>query len=153
MSREWKPGDVAMLKLNTRAGKWFRGVRIERCPSHSYYVWQVNGGGISEGAVDEARPVVVIDTRDADQIDALWDALKDGLALRSRANLADALDAFIAPPKPDEPTGLGAVVEDTNGEVWIRAARIAHGWHRPMGTWCTYSEIAAVKVLSEGVIP
>ena len=80
---------------------------------------------------------------------------------------AAALRSLIAPPKPAEPQGLGAVVEDAEGWRWIRV-----DWTNP---WCIarpnarepyqqsselgsathdshvrWDKVAAVRVLSEG---
>jgi len=63
-----------------------------------------------------------------------------------------ALRSLTKPPKPEEPTGLGAVVEDEDGTAWHRTRA---------GRWITeeddvlasgdWSHVRAVKVLSEGV--
>lgn len=74
--------------------------------------------------------------------------------------------AVIEPPKPAEPLGLGAVVEDSEGELWIKIDRHAdcNDWARlgapehadaEQATGRTvrwfYRDIDAVKVLSKGV--
>lgn len=64
------------------------------------------------------------------------------------------------PPKPEEPTGLGAVVEDDKGDRWVRVGGNLDGIPRPwaehgniadLRDWVRYADIAAVAVLSEGV--
>ena len=54
-------------------------------------------------------------------------------------------------PKPEEPTGLGAVVVDACGDTWVRVSlRDTEPWqHR--GERRQYKVINAAKVLSEGV--
>lgn len=168
MTREWQPGDVAMLKLNTRGGKWFQGVRIQPCTQHDYYVWQVNGGGISERAVDTARPLVLIDPEDHEQVERLYEALCEhvpkivslGQPMPDRSIVArkwidgaqHALRSLLEPPKPPEPTGLGAVVEDAEGVRWVNVFEKGM-WqdHRNRRQWRTYDKVAAVRVLSEGI--
>lgn len=70
-----------------------------------------------------------------------------------------ALREFADPPpvKPEEPTGLGAVVEDSAGDLWVRdktTTTIAH-WKRARGQMggkrLPWSAIDAVRVLSEGI--
>lgn len=73
-------------------------------------------------------------------------------------DLAAALREFAnpTPPKPDEPTGLGAVVEDAEGRRWMRGSstRGLKVWVNDDALdseWRAYRDIAAVRVLSEGV--
>lgn len=81
-----------------------------------------------------------------------------------RRNPAPVQLREFAKPKPDEPTGLGAVVEDAEGVKWVRLGRpgddpTADDWRRAGWTsgdeservWHFYADIDAVKVLSEGV--
>lgn len=76
----------------------------------------------------------------------------------SDRGLADQIEAQTKPPKPAEPTGLGAVVEDADGLRWVRVADdgLAFAW-RPVGNRTSYEDnrywkrVAAVSVLSEGV--
>ena len=71
----------------------------------------------------------------------------------------DQIEAQTRPPKPAEPTGLGAVVEDAEGRRFIRYGASLAPWigcadnegidpDRPYRYW---SGIDAVRVLSEGV--
>jgi hypothetical protein len=70
---------------------------------------------------------------------------------------ADALQAALrefADPKPEEPTGLGAVVEDANADLWVHSCQGGRAqWMRRNNpsAWREWSEIDAVRVLSEGV--
>lgn len=112
----------------------------------------------SDYLVTDVRPLVVIDPEECGQVERVWLALRDGKALQSRDNLTAALRSLIAPPKPPEPTGLGAVVEDAEGRLWVRQCRCPRGiaaeWREGHGsTPATYADIDAARVLSEGVTP
>jgi hypothetical protein len=68
--------------------------------------------------------------------------------------MTDALREFadLKPPKPEEPTGLGAVVQDAGGRKWTNTHRIRAWYHSDLGPY-VYADIDAVRVLSEGVTP
>ena len=149
--RDWKPGDVAMVTTrhgehqgqHTSGGHWF----VNRL-----------GGMFSSGRqVIDVRPLVVIDPEDEDEMQRVVDAL---YAKGSRqfslhldwCEVQAALRSLVAPSKPDEPLGLGAVVEDAEGRRWVRAPRESRcDWHCQELGPTKWSVIAAVKVLSEGV--
>ena len=59
------------------------------------------------------------------------------------------------PPKPSEPTGLGAVVEDDEGDSIVRvlSGRQSEPWFGPDGERYEWVDINVVRVLSEGVSP
>ena len=155
MSTNWKPGDVALVRLDDRDGE-FIGLRdthgwatnrTDRHRSHAHWT--------NAAYVTPVRPLVVIDPEDREQVERLYDlyaSAPSDVGLRGHEFLAHALREFAnpKPPKPDEPTGLGAVVEDAEGYQWVRA----HGcWYRD-NAWAgdaDYADIAAVRVLSEGV--
>lgn len=109
--------------------------------------------------MDDARPVVVIDPEDREQVERLIMAMQQrgwtGLDDDAPSDMQAALRSLIAPPKPPEPQGLGAVVEDAEGEKWVWMSAGAQGayWMRvgPPETWRNWSQIPAVRVLSEGV--
>lgn len=70
-------------------------------------------------------------------------------------SLQEAYEYAVAPPKPEEPQGLGAVVEDEDGEKWMRFTNNSGGWpwiHAGPMDSRKYADIAAVRVLSEGVV-
>lgn len=114
---------------------------------------------------------IVIDPEDRTQIERAF-SLRTRELIESRlrvsiddqawagvvTHLQNALRSLIEPPKPEEPTGLGAVVEDVNGTKWIRhdSVPISKPWINTddcstrLRAW---SDIAAVKVLSDGVQP
>lgn len=166
---DWKPGDVAMV-----AG----GDGVERLAVWSGHVSRGPGWVIPfEGHWDQhydyqvtARPLILIDPEDRLQVGRLCDALTgnramplpDRLALFDRlAENADRMQAALrefanpTPPKPEEPTGLGAVVEDLGDEwvhfgngCWIKTVPNAQ---LRQTTWGEFSD--AVKILSPGVTP
>lgn len=80
--------------------------------------------------------------------------------IANTGTLAEALTRYAAgegltPPKPAEPTGLGAVVEDEEGVLWTHTglATISPWVRGGIGDWRDYGNIAVVRVLSEGVQP
>jgi hypothetical protein len=158
VSREWKPGDVAMAQ--STAGASFLVVRTDTLRD-AY--WSAPKGWPSGVGSDDCdyRPLVVIDPEDRQQVDRLCDALSRLEILSEgwddgprRRRCADALREFAnpTPPKPTEPTGLGAVVEDADGMKWILVYdHTMWQQHHDRATWRHYSELAVVRVLSEGV--
>lgn len=111
------------------------------------------------GDPEHFTPVVVIDPEDRGQVEALSKALyhellgTDSLGTDTLRAMRAALRSLIGPPKPDEPTGLGAVVEDASGHRWVRGpgdGAYAWRWVRD-GLSTRFADIDVVKVLSEGV--
>jgi hypothetical protein len=69
-------------------------------------------------------------------------------------DVAKQIEAQTKPPKPAEPTGLGAVVEDAAGQQWVRITNPNQTpWMRGGSFPRQWRHIDAVKVLSEGVQP
>ena len=63
--------------------------------------------------------------------------------------VADALDS-LTPPRPPEPTGLGAVVRDGQDEVWVLAS--ARGWHNQDHVHLNWKNIPdPIEILNHGV--
>ena len=112
--------------------------------------------------IEIVRPLVMLDL---DKARGCWADTNDPAAIVERLRetnsvaahaIADQIEAQTRPPKPDEPTGLGAVVEDAQGVRWIRKGNTSHGedWTRQVGeAWSggSWDRIDAVRVLSEGV--
>jgi hypothetical protein len=77
--------------------------------------------------------------------------------------LIEQIETQTKPPKPEEPTGLGAVVEDGRGVRWVRAESakgMTNPWQATLHVaepdhvrQLAYAEVDAVRVLSEGVQP
>lgn len=162
MSREWKPGDVAMLPneriaVVDRVGRFLYGGE-----PYDY---------VSPGSINarDARPLAVIDPEDREQVGRLYDFYYELRLGEQRVDhLVDTLQAALRefaeptpskPHRPDEPGGQGAVVEDAAGCRWLR--RVVSG----RSPWAHYDEteratrvrdwdeIDAVRVLSDGVQP
>jgi hypothetical protein len=139
MGREWQRGDVAFIPgvgraLMTGCGWLSQGMRS---PAHAVEAYL------------DPRPLVVIDPEDREQVERLG----GGTGHVNVNWLQDRLRAF-ADPKPEEPTGLGAVVECDDGATFVRVGlTIANPWVRAgFGTYHRWSEIDATAcVLSEGV--
>lgn len=153
MSREWKPGDVAMA--TDANGQACRAIFTEE------HEWSCACGYDLEPANCAIRPLVVIDPEDREQVERLlsnyhgW-KWEHATKQPSITDMQAALREFASPtpPKPDEPMGLGAVVEDDQGLKWTRAgsSSIAGNWLRiGSNSYVRWSEIAAFRVLSEGV--
>lgn len=114
---------------------------------------------------DEWLPLIVIDPDDEDRVDVLIDILwgdRDPSNRPATWRIQERLREFAEPkpPKPDEPTGLGAVVKDEAGGVWVKWStlhRANRNWklhNAGGGDYRTWDDLPrAVKVLSEGVTP
>lgn len=168
MSREWKPGDVAELSIDGQTGI---GV-VRKHRDDSVPVWVISGHSFfksiavgNDVLIQGVRPLVVIDPEDREQVERLWRHYVETAAVNRTDALQAALREFAnpTPPKPEEPTGLGAVVEDERGRRFTRyhatgvtlepqpwaleadddCIEIRYGW----------ADISAVRILSEGVQP
>jgi hypothetical protein len=113
-----------------------------------------NDGWYFDYDVTDVRPLVLLDL---DTIGASsWKVVADNLRTTgcriARENIADQIEAQTKPPKPDEPTGLGAVVEDAGGDLWLRTEKADFPWRRPakLQNGRVWRTIDAVRVLSEG---
>jgi hypothetical protein len=156
MSTQWKPGTFAMVQRN--GADWHPAIYTD---DHEWVC--LHGLRCGPSGV---RPLVAIDPEDREQVERLGNALAievardletdSGARTIIRDAVAPVLRSLLAPPKPDEPQGLGADVEDADGVLWVqvrtdfrRAFRQASGEHT--GRSREYQNIDAVKVLSEGI--
>jgi hypothetical protein len=151
---EFKPGDVAMITAYNQPE-----------PYRAYYdgkTWrECDGNCFCVDVPMSVRPLVVIDPEDREQVERLMDPLRRMVFAPHACGAMDCLTTALrefakpTPPKPAEPLGLGAVVEDAEGLRWVHyLGRV--GWK-----WCgsgpdhdgvrEYADIDAVRVLSEGV--
>ncbi len=107
--------------------------------------------------VTDVRPLVVLDNEfDRTLVKHLRTAFAQNPALTTLDWLAHQIESQTRPPKPPEPTGLGAVVKDREGHVWVRIHE-SYGdllWRMEVPNTCAepYDRIDAVEVLSEGVV-
>lgn len=158
MSATYEPGTVAVATV-----RGVSGVRVVRGDGH----WAVAADTDDyimdyRGLVTDVRPLVVLDPEDREQVERFCVALDRHSGFENRWHeVRSALIELTRPPKPPEPTGLGAVVEDAEGVRWVRAGD-SHGgvlvdnWRRVTtqgddGWWQAWPRITAVRVLSEGV--
>lgn len=126
MTRDWKPGDVAMVghRLYENSEELTHKVRILRSDGkwHGATGWVMN---IPEAAIS-IRPLVVIDPEDREQVERFtylflehhWGSEGQTHTDAARAALREFADP--RPPKPDEPKGLGSWVEDEDGVHYVR---------------------------------
>ena len=148
---EYKPGTVAVATV-----RGVPNVRIVRGDGH----WAIAANTDdfimdrhSDGLVADVRPLVVLDLDEFDRAEAA-ECVRGHRADDCRVveRIADQIEAQTRPPKPPEPQGLGAVVEDAEGERWVRLDSDMYPWFaqgsRDFSAW---DHIAAVRVLSEGV--
>jgi hypothetical protein len=163
VKREWKPGDVAMVELPEGSERPAVLIGVDT----GCLCWHSAVSGdfrcLDFDAV-AARPLAVIDPEHREQVERLIRLqdkhFNDGI--REVVNDFDLRDMQAAlreyadpkPPRPEEPTGLGAVVEDAEGVRFVRTG--VDGWEwTQVGTGgpICWAYIDAVRVLSEGVAP
>ena len=106
-------------------------------------IWKREGSGddgTGRGYVREVRPLVVIDSEDMAEVERFreiasrWADRVPYADSREPGDLThgDAMQAALrefAAPRPEEPKGLGAVVESFEGSVWVR------GHHNNRSSW------------------
>lgn len=158
----YKPGTVAVATV-----RGVPNVRVMRRElSDSPYEWQ-SARSIAamfahhDREVTDVRPLVVLDLDDpAKYVRALHATFPEASADwddddARNLKIADQIEAQTRPPKPAEPTGLGAVVEDAEGGHWVYLAKTRAStrcWRKyGVDRWAGYEDINAVRVLSEGV--
>jgi hypothetical protein len=169
MSREWKPGDVAMV--TTTSGDFLAMREVHGWTFAHPTSYAADGVAITTihdagGADLTPRPLVVIDPEDREQVEALASALRSGIEAVLRVSVNDysldriadkvqaALHSLIEPPKPEEPTGLGAVVEaacvhNPVPRTWVRDHD--GNWQPRTGGADDWDSLSDVRVLNEGV--
>jgi hypothetical protein len=159
MAREWKPGDVARFDFGGSTVPMV-GVRVAACVHDNHTNrgphWHLSSGGWTQYD-DRARPLAVIDPEDMEAVSQLMGHFSraDGAIYGKRGvdNMQAALREFAEPkpPRPDEPTGLGAVVEDENGARWTRVGVNGMWMQQGVVGGCLYDDVRAVRVLAAGL--
>jgi hypothetical protein len=156
-AREWQPGDVrvAVDEGIVRLFRYYPDVATNPWVLDRDYSRDHGHSNWTEAEVAALRPIVVIDPENDAQLERLAYHLAriGGDWPRDLGAVRMVLNAMIAPPKPAEPMGLGAVVEDVDGERWVQFSsknglwwRNYQGWNR---RWTEFGP--SVKVLSEGI--
>lgn len=163
MSGGWNPGDVVLVDGEHVGLVWREGGE-----DMLSLIYADGGGDACSVYLGNAtvRRLVVIDPGDREQVERLTKALveaahADGNFIVSDNGIhgdttARALREFAqpTPPKPDEPLGLGAVVEDADGDFWVYAGLRDDDdkrWWRHAWNKRKYDAINVVRVLSEGI--
>lgn len=166
--RDWQPGDVVFDTEDGSIGMVVEngyGCRIG--PAHDGAGLHVHyeDGDWSKAPGSQHRPLLVIDVEDCERVEEVTRAIFGPLADAGRNSVVDGLRSLLTPPKPAEPLGLGAVVEDDKGDLWVRIythANDCNDWREVGGYRAgddekdhrrSYSELPAVRVLSQGVTP
>lgn len=159
--QKWEPGDVALATIYGHKVRVVRGHKAWiTTPAPKAEAFPVTYTAIydNSGEVKEVHPLVVIDPEDREQVERLANALwnYDGNMLTDLCSATEhALREFANPtPRIEEPTGLGAVVEDENGKRYVlRGTWSSNGkWvHADEAGFLGWADINAVRVLSEGV--
>lgn len=155
--QKWEPGTVA----------WVEGLSVmgSVCSGWANYMdghitgWRALDNVWTVNSPTAIRPLLVLDPDDEDQMRGLAHAIwADRTLVRTDFDqVAAAVRAMLPKPlptKPEEPTGLGAVVEFyVDGERWVRfEARSGSWWRNKAGVdqrWSHFPD--TVTVLSEGV--
>jgi hypothetical protein len=155
--REWKPGEVALIRVGT--GEWEHGIR------DALGGWVCQHGSNHSGDHD-AAPLAVIDPNDRNaawRLSQEYDSARKNIGGNAAA-MEEALRTFADQAgRPEEPTGLGAVVEDADGTLWTRVTRGGEcpwvwsldGSNLEEGeaSGCPWDRFHAVRILSPGVTP
>ena len=161
---DWKPGDVARLKGNgldtlairTTKDSWVWVDQKGHNPIHGASLCDANWGG-------QARRLVVIDPEDRAQVERLTASIYDQATDRPYVGgAADGVQAALrefanpTPARTDEAQGLGDLVLTVTRHLYIRhgngrAAWMLAGASPDNRDTYPYSEIDAVRVLSDGV--
>lgn len=158
---EYEPGTVAVATVRGVEGVRVMYVVGDLLGSGAWLSSRYVHGGRSHGPgeVTDVRPLVALDLGDnPSYVAKLLRRVveEDGLGAHTFDYLANQIEAQTKPPKPPEPQGLGAVVEDSEGRRWTRFASYTDAWAQNGDQYAQegnrpYNRIDAVRVLSKGV--
>lgn len=159
----YEPGTIALATVrgveNVRvmAGYGTAEPRLRWVTTDSRLVDVDNDGWWFSYQATDVRPLVVLDLAGWDTAELIGDLRGGGRA--AIGFIADQIEQQTRQPKPVEPTGLGAVVEDSKGVLWVRDTQ-GHGcaWKAVAGDRqpkvgyraSAFVGIDVVRVLSEG---
>lgn len=175
----YEPGTVAAIQTRVIADDGGVAVRVKKhvLTNEPVWMWLTNGGVpradggfVRDENVIGVRPLMVLDLdalrgcwADTNSPAAIVERLRETNSVAAHA-IADQIEAQTRPPKPEEPTGLGAVVEDAAGVRWVRAGdshggRLHDNWRSVAtegndGWWSAWKNIDVPDeshILSRGV--
>lgn len=174
-ARNWKRGEVARLTLRrgrqTTALCIREGIVEDGADVSVLAYWADAEGSKLWSSVVEARALVVTDPENINQIEDALPRLRDQIEAVARVSvddrawarilgrIQDDLIDSVATPKLEEPTGLGAVVEDADGVQWVRWTPghppMTSPWRKSNSIGAAahkkWGALGAVRVLAEGV--
>lgn len=163
---EYQPGTVAVATV--------RGVPGVRVMYVGAGMWRSVDSLARGDQITDVRPLVVLDLDEVfrDPLETpkplrlatflreitSWTGRRQAGGDAHLERLADQIEAQTKPPKIPEPIALGAVVEDAQGQRWVRASTFTTVRHWRGCDDSTqgrerWENIDAVRVLSEGVQP
>jgi hypothetical protein len=159
VTREFQPGDVAAVTLSSgRDAKTYDLCMWDA--ANQQWVSGAHGRLHTDGvwSISDVRPLLVIDPEDREMLARFAEWTADGDYAEWRLKWVQVfLRSLLAPDKPEEPTGLGAVVE-VDGRVFDRKVRLVRT-HASREPWFgdtvarSWDDITGpIKVLSEGVL-
>lgn len=129
-----------------------RSVKVWSCGDDDVLVVDVNHEDVGDwlSLFTDARPLVVLDP-ESDEDAAV---VADLLGTPGSHAVARSILRALAAPTPAEPMGLGAVVRDAQGTVWLRTPPTSMGdvylWMDTGGDFAAWIDIKSPEVLSEG---
>lgn len=165
--REWKSGDVVVLDLRSNGPSFLAAnlkAAAERHERRGYYSTAADIRDLVaqiEGEATTARPLVVIDPEDREQVERLAKAMHESdhiapwhdLHNETRAQIEDAMQAALrefaapTPAKPDEPLTGGSQVREADGTIWTRVEGQPNRPWVYSGSDATYAALDVVEVL------
>lgn len=155
---EYEPGTIAMLTYGN--GEKEIGLCVTAGHGGGDYKgrakWRTASDELLWSSVTDIRPLAVLDPEDREDavraLRAFHGIRPESAGSDDVSDAAASLRLLTRPPKPEEPTGLGAVVEDAEGVLWVQFEAVTGYWWRNRGGRnLRWSDIGAVRVLSEGV--
>lgn len=161
MAREWKPGNVALVKFAWQTSR--EPLVCIRAVQQGAPGW-LHPGGLSGFTSDRApagpvsvRPLVVLDPEDREQVERLARAVWDrSVGPGGVPAFQAALRSLLEPPKPPEPQGLGAVVIAQCGGgnrepvTKVREVGDRRNWVDRDGYWHAWADLRDVETVQEG---
>lgn len=152
-AQDWPVGQLAVATVcgvGEVTALWCGGKDSDGREVKHFWCTPEHAGGSrfhNDDEVTVIRPLVVLDINRPTAEDVCR-VLREG----GYGNFADQIEAQTRPPKPAEPTGLGAVVRARDGLLWQRIDADPPWFHRDVFDKA-WDQIDVAEVLSEGVQP